>query len=291
MFLSRPYPIHNFSWRTVGIAFISGRSVTLILYILKPFGIDHTHTLLLNTIYYGLGTFVLITLNAYLMPLFFPFFFKEEAWTTGKEALFMLWYILTIAVYNLVLTHFLYNDVPLSLSTMLNFLWITLVIGVFPVTLVILFKQQALLRKYSLGARELEEQLHHEPEVMEEKQPALVQFTGDNQNERLTVPLQDIRFISSADNYIKVHFIREGNLTVYVLRSTLKKAEACVQDHPQLFRCHRTFIVNLAAVDQVSGNAQGYKLHLKDTDELIPVSRSLNNELTEHIQKYSSPSH
>jgi hypothetical protein len=236
---------------------------------------------------------VLIALNAYLLPNIFPSFFKEEHWTTGKEALCMLWYILVIAVYNLVLTHFLYRDVPLSLATMLNFLWITLVIGVFPVTLVILFKQQALLRKYSSGALVLEEQLHQEPEkeMKEQQQPVLVQFTGDNQNERLTVPLQDIRFISSADNYIKVHFLREGNLTVYVLRSTLKKAETNIQEHSQLFRCHRTYIVNLAAVAKVSGNAQGYKLHIKDTDELIPVSRSLNNELTDHIQKYSAPSH
>jgi hypothetical protein len=31
----------------------------------------------------------------------------------------------------------------------------------------------------------------------------------------------------------------------------------------------------------VSGNAQGYKLQVKDVEELVPVSRTLNARLTE----------
>jgi hypothetical protein len=42
--------------------------------------------------------------------------------------------------------------------------------------------------------------------------------------------------------------------------------------------------VNLPAVEHVSGNAQGYKLHLKNVQELVPVSRNLNAQLTEQLQ-------
>jgi DNA-binding LytR/AlgR family response regulator len=48
---------------------------------------------------------------------------------------------------------------------------------------------------------------------------------------------------------------------------------------PKLFRCHRSFIVNLAQVKSVSGNAQGYRLHFSDPSITIPVSRTAGKEL------------
>jgi DNA-binding LytR/AlgR family response regulator len=59
--------------------------------------------------------------------------------------------------------------------------------------------------------------------------------------------------------------------------------EEALAPYPQFFRCHRAYIVNLAAVEHVSGNAQGYKLHLKDVAELIPVSRNLNSVLSSKL--------
>jgi DNA-binding LytR/AlgR family response regulator len=44
-----------------------------------------------------------------------------------------------------------------------------------------------------------------------------------------------------------------------------------------LLRC--AYIVNLDQVLQLSGNAQGLRLHLKGIDTTIPVSRTLNNEI------------
>jgi DNA-binding LytR/AlgR family response regulator len=38
-------------------------------------------------------------------------------------------------------------------------------------------------------------------------------------------------------------------------------------------KCHRSCIVNLDKVVKVSGNAQGFKLHLKETDFVVPVAR------------------
>ena len=55
--------------------------------------------------------------------------------------------------------------------------------------------------------------------------------------------------------------------------------EKQLSDLPQFFRCHRTYLVNLDRVGHVSGNAQGYKLHLEGIDNLVPVSRSLNEEI------------
>jgi hypothetical protein len=52
---------------------------------------------------------------------------------------------------------------------------------------------------------------------------------------------------------------------------------------PQFYRCHRTCLVNLYRVYKVSGNAQGYKLHVEGVEELSPVSRSLNEVIREKL--------
>ena len=62
-----------------------------------------------------------------------------------------------------------------------------------------------------------------------------------------------------------------------MLRSTLKKMEDAVADYSFLFRCHRTYLVNMELVVKVIGNAQGYRLHLSGLEESIPVSRNLND--------------
>ncbi len=68
-----------------------------------------------------------------------------------------------------------------------------------------------------------------------------------------------------------------------LVRSTLKRAEEILITHPNFFKCHRAFIVNLDKVVHVEGNAQGYKIKLDGYDELIPVSRNLNGEFSDKL--------
>jgi DNA-binding LytR/AlgR family response regulator len=60
---------------------------------------------------------------------------------------------------------------------------------------------------------------------------------------------------------------------------------AALQGKQNIYRCHKSYLVNLAKVNHVSGNAQGYKLHLKDVEDQIPVSRKLNEEIKEIPEK------
>lgn len=61
--------------------------------------------------------------------------------------------------------------------------------------------------------------------------------------------------------------------------------EENLAEFPEFYRCHRTYIVNLQKVKHISGNAQGYKLHLENIDTLIPVSRSLNEGIAAKFAK------
>jgi DNA-binding LytR/AlgR family response regulator len=270
---------------------MAGVCVFLILVLFKPFGFGAAagDQFVLHAFYYGLVTFLLSSANAVFFPILFPKFFNEMKWTVGRELLMMLWQILCITFGNLLLTHYLYG-MPLSWHSLLNYLFITLAVGIFPITLVIMWKQQALLKKYSSVARILDEGLKLELPAVPETGLNFIHFVGDNKEEQLSVLPGDLRYIVSADNYVRIYYLNKGQLHGRVFRTTLKKLEEFVRGYPQLFRCHRSYIVNLVCVQHVSGNAQGFKLHLVEIDEPIPVSRSLNRQLAELLQQHSRSS-
>lgn len=277
---------------------LAGFVVFLILILFRPFGIDgpHNNFTVWHALLYGLGTFVTASLNAYVLPLLFRKFFLEERWNVGKELVLMSWQVVSISFINLGITRLLYA-VDFTLAGLLNFLWITAAVGIFPVAIIILLKQQILYRRYAHSAAELEKKLQYKTGITEPRKtkpvqlPETILLEGNNQHESLQLAITDIRFINAADNYIKVHYLEAGKPVQTVLRSTLKKAQSLLEDHPQLFRCHRAYIVNLAAVSHISGNAQGFKLHLRDIPEPIPVSRNLNDEIALLIGQYAPVSH
>jgi DNA-binding LytR/AlgR family response regulator len=282
MILNQPFPASQEISRTLRFTFYSGCVVFLILVLFQPFGYDKTppHYFFRNAFFFGLATFIVATANALLLPALFPRAFDERTWTVSRELGAMVWQVVTISFVNLLLFKWLYNEE----APIITVLGITAAVGIFPITLTILLKQYALLKKYGRGANLLDRQIQEQHASNTTMDSSLVTIPGDNQNETVTFSLDDFRFISSADNYIKLHFVENDELAQRVLRSTLKKSEEHLAKYDQVFRCHRTYIVNLAAVEHVSGNAQGFKLRLRGVNELIPVSRNLNKELTSRLQ-------
>lgn len=95
-------------------------------------------------------------------------------------------------------------------------------------------------------------------------------------NSRETVELKspaELLFVESDGNYALVHYLYEGKEAHKALRCTLKQMEEQLQGVQGIMRCHRAYIVNIAHVEHVSGNGQGYRLTLKATKEQVPVSR------------------
>jgi len=106
---------------------------------------------------------------------------------------------------------------------------------------------------------------------------------GDYQNEKVEVYVDDLHLVTSASNYIKVFHLQKEQLVYSIIRSTLKKAEETLLEHPNFFKCHRAYIINLDKVVHVEGNAQGYKVRVAGHEELVPVSRNLNGEFSDKL--------
>jgi DNA-binding LytR/AlgR family response regulator len=70
----------------------------------------------------------------------------------------------------------------------------------------------------------------------------------------------------------------------------MKKATETVAPYPVFFRCNRAYIVNLDKIEHGDGNAQGYKIKLQGTENLISVSRNINSEFSDRLLAFRKQS-
>jgi len=270
-----------------------GAFVILFLFFFQPFGIDKVNNGHINFIIsiYGLITFGCIFITSIGFPLLWPRFFRESTWTTGKQIADTTVVLVLVGFVNYIISPVLVN----SSFTWHSFVWfqgITLAIGILPITIHTLYKQNTLLHKFAQQAAALENKLK-EKQTSGESAPVMqhitgadpgsITLTGDYHKEQIFVSSNQLYFISSADNYVKVFIEQSGKVSYSILRMTMKKAEESLESHSCFFRCHRAYIINLDKIVHVQGNAQGYKVQITGVEELIPVSRNLNNEFSDRL--------
>jgi LytTr DNA-binding domain len=293
--LHQPFPYDASAGSKARMAAFFGIFIFAFLMIFKPFELDEfpTQRLALIAGVYGAVTFTCVFLATTIFPICLPTSFTESAWTTGRQILFTAGVIFFVGLMNYLVSP-LIVDTSLSLRDAIWFQGITMAIGIIPVSIFILLRQNLLLKKFSGQAELIEKKLQekHEgngstPQQNRKPSPSdKIVLLGDYQNEKIEVYPDDLYVVTSASNYIKVFHLQKESLVYSIIRSTLKKAEETVLAHPDFFKCHRAYIINLDKVVHVEGNAQGYKVRINGYDELVPVSRNLNTEFSDKLLAY-----
>jgi len=253
--LSQPYPFSTQPGQRLRTALCIGLFVFLFLFIFKPFHLGErgTGALAAVTMCYGGICFGVLAVCFLLLPRLLPGVFREDRWTVAKEILHTLACVLAVSAGNIVFTHFYFHE-NFSVGMVLRFLWWTFSVSVIPIVIMVLLRQIRLMKSFSRQAAELDKEL---------EKP-----TDDEEVVFL--------YAEAADNYVKVFYRGQPQ---ELIRSSLKQLEEQFKGSHRIFRCHRTYLVNLDQVVHISGNAQGYKLHLEGVEQVIPVSRSLNEQI------------
>lgn len=273
-FLYQPYPFESYQNRShtrklLGII-SQGAFIALFLILFKPFDISrwkHPH-LTLTLVTFGVITSLAGILVQFVIVPLFPKYFAEDKWTVGREILMLMLLILFIALGNFGLLMYL-GAQGFSLSNFLNNVFSVLIVGVFPITFGILINYIIQLRKY-------DKKVIIRPHSAGEFDSAVIQLFAENEKDTLQFPLKSLLYIESADNYAIIYLFENNLHRKEMLRSSLTRLEEQIK-HNEVVRCHRSYIVNLMQVNNVSGNAQGYKLNLKNCDSLVPVARKYSS--------------
>lgn len=290
-FLQQPYPFSENAGRKLVVCGGVGLFIAFFLVVFEPYGFDELPTgqKWLHAILFGAVTFVIASFFQITAPRLFPALFREQDWRSWKEIVYLLLTTAVVGAANYGLMLWLYPQ-HTQLSGFLRAQLVTLQVGIFPVCFIVFMKQMLLYRRFAAEASavtdDIREEEHPVKAVQPEALPAIL-LRGDNQKEELRLLPETLFFLSSADNYVTVHYRAGEKPSSLLLRSSLKKMEEQLAFHPAFFRCHRMYLVNLQLVKAVSGNAQGLKLHLDGVEEAIPVSRNLTEAVREKLHQLS----
>ena len=82
----------------------------------------------------------------------------------------------------------------------------------------------------------------------------------------------DFLYAQSEGNYSNIFYLNSQIVEKQLLRISLKNLEEQIGDDT-IFRCHRSYMINIQNSVHKKGNAQGFKISMKLTDEIVPVSR------------------
>lgn len=102
---------------------------------------------------------------------------------------------------------------------------------------------------------------------------AMIHLTDEN-GLPFSCPVADFVYAESQKNYTAICYCEQGTVQRVILRISLKAIEDTAKNNEQIFRSHRSFIVNLKYVLHAYGNSNGYQIALHNSSAVIPVSRS-----------------
>jgi len=279
-YLNQPYPLQVNKWKLiVSISLFIG----LFMLIFKPFGLSQNTGPLKDILCLGYGfvSFIVMVLNIVVIQQLFKNWFDNKRWTVLKQISWLTWIIFSIGLGNFVYTSLF--SLRWSFQAFAYFQLFTIAVGIIPIVVLTIIKQNSLLAENLKSAQEFNNSLHTEKQSAENETITLV---ADNEKDRFVIELSELLYIESTGNYIDVYFFKENRLKSMLLRSTLKRTESQLESHELMIKCHRAFLVNATKIKQVKGNSQGLRLSLKHTETEIPVSRNFARNLKEKLNTF-----
>ena len=256
--------------------------VSSFLYLFKPFGLDRIEQHLLPfCIGYGVVTFVAGVSYEWFLQHLLKVKTDVPSWTLWKWIISSLGLLLWIAIANIFYSSFIYSWVTMSPASFSMMLSQTVLVGIFPTAFFGLVRQLRANQANQLTAESLAPSLDHSANQFqaESSQASDAELAfGDNDSPQLMIKISSLQYVEAMQNYVAVHYVREGQPASDLIRQTLSATEAeiakvCTAN--EVLRCHRSFLVNVSKIEKVSGNAQGLRLRLSDLEDTeIPVSRS-----------------
>jgi|GEM_PF-1119549 len=321
--LKSPFPFYLNSDRdnlfvVLGITAFS----LLFLLIFRPFGLAEEIKEPHAPFGFAGIAFLVLFVHVLAIPRLFPRYFDDSCWSLGGFALYNLWIIAVVGVFASLYGHYHLAD-PCNDTLGQHLLaeqFRVLTIGLFPVSAMIFLIRNRMLAQTlrdletanrSLGIRRQDVQAmatalaaqgsdgipatngqsgyHGQPGL--NSQPGISSPAGigsqpwvihaDTQ-EQLELPKGALLYAEADDNYSRIYWLEGGKVQERLLRLTLKNLEEQLPGET-VVRVHRSFLANLALVDELRGNASGYRLFFSSAETEVPVARTRSRDVLELI--------
>jgi hypothetical protein len=286
--LRAPFPQSISYWHYIKWAVAWGGYTFLIIYELQPLALKtytypgsellwvaFTYALCVMTTNFGVNLATILICDKWGIKI-------EEDWTVLHQVVISLVHIMTIFAMVFIVgevTDSVFHRPEIGRNEFYPFLGKLCLIGVgiyFAVeyyTRVKFYRKEA--TQFNDWAAQPVSQTYQTTEVSKE-----VVFQAEDDKVILRLSRAQIYLIEAEANYIMV-FWKEKNekLEKALLRMPIGTAEKVLENYPEFFRCHRSFIINLDEIrkiegNQITGNSRGLQVKLSLLDREVPVARN-----------------
>ncbi|MEE9363516.1 MAG: LytTR family DNA-binding domain-containing protein [Cellulophaga sp.] len=278
-YLKEPYPYYYGNrHRLILLLFISILSFSF-SYFFEPF--------VVNLAEHKISSIWILLIHAFIpFPIAYIYFslinktLKDvTTWTLGKEILHLSIILLQIGIVDFLIRDLIYiNPNNWSFEYFWEEIRNTFLIGVLLLIIVLPLNLERLINKHTSSLKKISSNTTLESNNIS------VFIQSPVLNESFELKIKDFIFAKVESNYTEVFISSSDGVKKVLIRITLKELEEQLKSVSRIFKTHRSFLVNLNAIESISGNAQGYQLVLKNCSIIVPVSRST---ITNFNTKYS----
>ena len=281
-YLNQPYPFYYKGTKLLQISFVIFLLAFFFNYVIQPFDnniAELKHSYFWVALIHSASPILLLSI---LSLIFAQVEIYTENWKLKYEFYFILIFLFLTGIFQFLLRDILYNN-PTNWSwfyvkeEILN----TFIVGSILAFLVIstnlniqFYRNNERATSFNLKLKD-KEILHINPEIFIET---------DVKSESFNLDIKNFLFARSQGNYLEIWIENELGPKPVLKRLKLKDLERLCHPFSNVVRTHRSYILNLDFIENVNGNAQGYKINLKNCKEIIPVSRNYLNAFNLKLQ-------
>jgi DNA-binding LytR/AlgR family response regulator len=282
--LNAPFPFYlDDDRKNVGLIVVISAFVVAFMYFFK-LSTDHDLTLPQHFLFGGV-TLVCLLVNIVWLPRVLPAWFDN--FNLKKYILLNLWHLLLIGMVSSVVDMVYICPEKTFWENIMEANSRVAIKGIIPIALTTLFLRNTMLQQNLKSALKANKELNKIQSLKKDTSKGTgntITLYSDT-SETLTLNLPDLLFVEADDNYSTVVWRNGNGMEKKLLRANLKNIENQL-DNAFTLRCHRSFLVNINAIGNVTGNTNGYKLKILDSDIFIPVSRQKGKEVIEKISQW-----
>jgi len=269
--LIQKYPAPKPVLKSLIIAVLTGVFIALFLLYFEPFNF-HLNTdgnKVFHMFFFGCITTFILLFFLYVFPLLLPNLFSDKNWKVGHQMVFYLLLLLVIAIFISIYSNYI-NSIPFGWDSYWLIVSRTFVVGILPIVFITFFDYYLKVKSNLNLAKNI---LKNKKELLKDSKEATHQISTDLKNETFSFSEHDFNYAIADGNYTDISSLDENTLKKVTYRVTLSSLETQLKEASTIVRCHRSYMVNLKKVKNISGNAQGLRLELINQSEIIPVSR------------------
>ena len=281
--LIQQYPAPRPILSSLVIAVLSGLFVALFLIYFEPFNfhLNTNENKVFQLSFFGCITTFVLLFFLYVFPLLLPNLFSDKNWKVGYQMIYNMLILIVIAIFNSTYSNYI-NSFAFTWYNYWLILSRTCILGVFPIVFITFLDYHLKVKSNLNLASNI---LKNKKEFLKDSKEATHQISTDLKNETFSFIENDFNYAIADANYTDIFFLDENILKKVTYRITLFSFETQLKKASSLMRCHRSYVVNLKKVKNISGNAQGLKLELINQSEIIPVSRNYIPIVKQFFQK------